>query len=43
MFLAHKDPGLSKGDTYKAERFFKSGYGREVLKDKLKNYFSGIV
>ena len=40
---------LKKEDAYRAERFFKSGYGREVLKkDKLKSYFkeikhSGIV
>jgi len=30
---------LNKKDAMKAERFFKSGYGREVLKDKLENYF----
>ncbi|MFH2136296.1 MAG: GIY-YIG nuclease family protein [Patescibacteria group bacterium] len=35
-------------DAIVAEEFFKSGYGREVLKDKLKNYlrnkhYSGIV
>jgi len=31
---------LSKNDAINAEIFFKSGYGREVLKkDKLKNYF----
>ncbi len=29
---------LSKKDAMKDELFFKSGYGREVLKDKLKNY-----
>ncbi len=36
-----------KGDAYNAERYFKSGHGREVLRrDKLKVYFanhSGIV
>lgn len=34
-----------KEDAEKSERFFKTGYGREVLKDKLSNYFnnSGIV
>ena len=26
-------------DAIKAENFFKSGYGREVLKDKLESYF----
>jgi len=32
---------LNRKDAVNAERFFKSGYGREVLrKDKLKNYFS---
>ena len=32
---------LDKKDAVNAEKFFKSGYGREVLKeDKLKNYFS---
>ena len=30
---------LNKKDAMEAERFFKSGYGREVLKDKLKNYY----
>ena len=30
---------LEKKDALKAENFFKSGYGREVLKDKLENYF----
>jgi len=29
---------LNKNDAKKAERFFKTGYGREVLKDKLENY-----
>ena len=29
----------NKLDAHKAERFFKTGYGREVLKDKLENYF----
>ena len=30
---------LNKKDAYKAEKFFKSGYGKEILKDKLENYF----
>ena len=31
---------IEKKDAYRAEKFFKSGYGREVLKkDKLKYYF----
>jgi putative endonuclease len=29
----------NKKDAAKAELFFKTGYGREVLKDKLENYF----
>ena len=28
---------LSKKDATKQERFYKSGYGREVLKEKIKN------
>ena len=32
---------IEKSDALRAEKFFKSGYGREVLKkDKLMNYFS---
>ena len=30
---------LEKKDAAKAEKFFKTGYGREVLKNKLENYF----
>lgn len=30
---------INKFDAYKSEKFFKSGYGKEVLKDKLENYF----
>ena len=30
---------LNKKDAATAELFFKTGYGREVLRDKLKNYF----
>jgi len=29
---------IEKKDALKAERFFKTGYGREVLKDKLESY-----
>jgi len=34
-----------KRDALKAEKFFKTGYGREVLKDKLENYLKkrGVV
>jgi len=28
----------NKKDAMESERFFKTGYGREVLKDKIKNY-----
>lgn len=28
---------LSKKDAVKQEKFYKSGYGREVLKDKIEN------
>jgi len=30
---------IYREDAEKAELFFKSGYGREVLQDKLKHYF----
>ena len=30
---------INKNDAYKAEKFFKTGYGREILNDKLENYF----
>ena len=34
---------LEKEDALKAEKFFKSGYGREVLKnDKLIHYFKKV-
>ena len=33
---------LNRKDAFKAEKFFKTGYGREVLKDKLENYFKNI-
>ena len=29
---------IKKEDALKAEKFFKTGYGREGLKDKLENY-----
>ena len=29
---------LNREDAVGAERFFKTGYGREVLKSKIKNY-----
>lgn len=30
---------VEKKDALAAEKFFKTGYGREVLRGKLKNYF----
>lgn len=33
---------VAKKDATKAERFFKSGYGREVLKGKLENYLNNL-
>ncbi len=33
---------LDKSDAVKAEKFFKSGYGREVLKEKLKGYLGKV-
>jgi putative endonuclease len=30
---------LNRKDAEKAEKFFKTGYGREVLLDKLSNFF----
>ena len=30
-------------DAREAERYFKSGHGREVLRGKLKNYFGGFA
>lgn len=30
-------------DAREAEKYFKSGHGREVLKSKLKNYFGGVA
>lgn len=34
---------LNKKDAIEAERYFKTGHGREVLKQKLKNYFGGVA
>lgn len=31
---------LNKKDAISGERFYKSGYGREVLKDKIENYLN---
>lgn len=34
---------ICKKDAQDAEKYFKTGHGREVLKDKLKNYFGGFA
>lgn len=34
---------INKKDAEEAENYFKSGHGREVLKDKLKNYFGRVA
>lgn len=34
---------LNKSDAKEAEKYFKSGHGREILKEKLKNYFGGVA
>ncbi len=34
---------LNKKDAMEAEKYFKSGHGREVLEQKLKNYFGGVA
>lgn len=34
---------LNKKDAMEAERYFKSGHGREVLKEKLKNYLGEVA
>jgi len=32
---------LRKKDALQAERFYKSGYGREILRQKLQDYLGG--
>lgn len=34
---------LNKVDAQKAERYFKTGHGREVLREKLKNYLGSVA
>ena len=34
---------LNKKDAESAEKYFKTGHGREVLKDKLRYYLGGIA
>lgn len=33
---------VNKKDAQEMERFYKSGYGKEILKKKLKNYFESV-
>ncbi len=33
----------NKKDAQQAEKYFKTGHGREVLREKLKNYFGEIA
>lgn len=33
----------NKKDAKEAEKYFKTGHGREVLKEKLKNYLGGVA
>lgn len=34
---------INKKDAEEAERYFKTGHGREILKDKLKNTLGGFA
>ena len=34
---------ISEKDAREAEKYFKTGHGREVLKSKLKNYIGGVA
>ncbi len=34
---------LNVKDAREAEKYFKTGHGREILKDKLKNYLGGFA
>ncbi len=34
---------IDKEDAKAAEKYFKSGHGREVLRGKLRNYFGGFA
>ncbi len=34
---------LNEGDARAAEKYFKTGHGREMLKDKLKNYLGTVA
>ena len=34
---------INKKDAQSAEKYFKSGHGREILEEKLKHYFGGVA
>lgn len=34
---------LNRIDAREAEKYFKSGHGREILRGKLKNYLGGVA
>ena len=34
---------IDKHDAKEAEKYFKTGHGREILKGKLKNYLGGVA
>ncbi|MEK7496347.1 MAG: GIY-YIG nuclease family protein [Patescibacteria group bacterium] len=40
--LIYYEAYINKHDAVTAEKFYKSGYGREVLKGKLDNYLKNI-
>lgn len=40
--LIYYEAYLDKSDAAAAELFYKSGHGREILKNKLKNYLNKI-
>lgn len=39
LILIYYEACLSKYDTYKRERYLKSGYGKNYLKNRLKDYY----
>lgn len=42
FILVHYEAFLAKKDAQKQEKFYKSGYGREVLQDKIADSLSNI-
>jgi len=39
--LIYYEAYLNKTDAMHSEKFYKTGYGREILKEKLSNYLKG--